>query len=96
MYLDTIPPRKSIFKFALRARKITVLGALATQFHEISGLEVAKDVGFLNQNSPEQIRELLVNLTRRGRVNKRELLILTGLIGMIKKRIAAPRDTDKH
>ncbi|MFN5063690.1 MAG: hypothetical protein ACK5GN_12700 [Pseudomonadota bacterium] len=31
--------QKSIFEFALRARKITILGALATQFHEISGLE---------------------------------------------------------
>jgi hypothetical protein len=33
-----IPPQKSIFEFALRARKITILGALATQFHEMSGL----------------------------------------------------------
>ncbi|MFN4894814.1 MAG: hypothetical protein ACK5HO_03435 [Pseudomonadota bacterium] len=31
-------PRKSIFEFALRARKITILGALATQFREICGL----------------------------------------------------------
>ncbi|MFN4895747.1 MAG: hypothetical protein ACK5HO_08150, partial [Pseudomonadota bacterium] len=38
MYHDTIPPQKSIFEFALRARKITILGALATQFHEICGL----------------------------------------------------------
>ena len=38
MYHDTIPPQKSIFEFALRARKITILGALATQFHEMSGL----------------------------------------------------------
>jgi hypothetical protein len=38
MYRDTIPARKSIFEFALRARKITILGALATQFHEICGL----------------------------------------------------------
>jgi hypothetical protein len=38
MYHDTIPTQKSIFEFALRARKITILGALATQFHEISGL----------------------------------------------------------
>ncbi|MFN5062857.1 MAG: hypothetical protein ACK5GN_08415 [Pseudomonadota bacterium] len=30
--------QKSIFEFALRARKITIPGALATQFHEISGL----------------------------------------------------------
>jgi hypothetical protein len=33
-----LKPQKSIFKFALRARKITILGALATQFNEISGL----------------------------------------------------------
>ncbi|MFN4895342.1 MAG: hypothetical protein ACK5HO_06120 [Pseudomonadota bacterium] len=32
-------PRKSIFEFALRARKITIPGALAKQFHEISGLD---------------------------------------------------------
>jgi hypothetical protein len=38
MYLDTIPPQKPIFEFALRARKIAILGTLATQFHEISGL----------------------------------------------------------
>jgi hypothetical protein len=34
-----VKPRKSIFEFALRARKITVPGALAKQFHEISGLD---------------------------------------------------------
>ncbi|MFN4894589.1 MAG: hypothetical protein ACK5HO_02290, partial [Pseudomonadota bacterium] len=33
-----LKPQKSIFEFALRTRKITILGALATQFHEISGL----------------------------------------------------------
>ncbi|MFN4895753.1 MAG: hypothetical protein ACK5GN_07900 [Pseudomonadota bacterium] len=38
MYHDTIPPQKSIFELALRARKITIPGALATQFREISGL----------------------------------------------------------
>jgi hypothetical protein len=32
--------QKSIFEFALRAQKITILGALATQFHEISGLAI--------------------------------------------------------
>jgi hypothetical protein len=37
-YLDTIPPGKYFFEFALRARKITILGALATQFHEKCGL----------------------------------------------------------
>jgi hypothetical protein len=42
MYLDTIPPQKSIFEFALWARKITILGALVTQLHEMSGPEVVR------------------------------------------------------
>jgi TrmH family RNA methyltransferase len=90
--------------YAIRATAQSHVGAsqpdwpVSSQLEPLTDmvLEVAKDVGFLNQNSPEQIRELLVNLTRRGRVNKRELLVLTGLVGMIKKRIAAPRDIDKH
>lgn len=50
-------------------------------------LEVAEKVGFLNENSPVHIRDLLVNLTRRGRVTTRELKILTGLVGMIGRRV---------
>jgi hypothetical protein len=37
-YLDTIPPCRYLVEFALRARNITTLGALATQFHEKCGL----------------------------------------------------------
>jgi tRNA (cytidine32/uridine32-2'-O)-methyltransferase len=51
-------------------------------------LDVAERAGFLNQNSPEHIRDLLVNLTRRGRVTTRELKILTGLVGMISRRLS--------
>lgn len=50
-------------------------------------LDVAEQVGFLNENSPAHIRDLLVNLTRRGRVTTRELKILTGLVGMISRRL---------
>jgi tRNA C32,U32 (ribose-2'-O)-methylase TrmJ len=50
-------------------------------------LRVAQKSGFLNANSPSQIEDLLVNLTRRGRVNSRELKILTGLIGMIDRKL---------
>jgi TrmH family RNA methyltransferase len=50
-------------------------------------LEVAEKAGFLNENSPSHIRDLLVNLTRRGRVTSRELKILTGLVGMVRKRL---------
>jgi tRNA (cytidine32/uridine32-2'-O)-methyltransferase len=52
-------------------------------------LRVAREVGFLNENSPAHIEELLVNLTRRGRVTSRELKILTGLMGMIERRVKA-------
>jgi hypothetical protein len=38
-YLDTIPPCRYLVEFARRARNITTLGALATQFHEECGLD---------------------------------------------------------
>jgi TrmH family RNA methyltransferase len=49
-------------------------------------LRVATDVGFLNENSPHQISDLLVNVTRRGRLTTRELKILTGLFGQIHRK----------
>jgi tRNA (cytidine32/uridine32-2'-O)-methyltransferase len=52
-------------------------------------LSVAERVGFLNQHSPDHIRDLLVNLTRRGKVSTRELTVLTGLVGMINKKMGA-------
>jgi len=54
-------------------------------------LRAAGDVGFLNENSPEHIEELLVNITRRGRLSTRELKIMTGLFGMIHKKCGAER-----
>lgn len=51
-------------------------------------LRVARDVGFLNENSPAHIEDLIVNLTRRGRVSTRELKVLTGLVGMIDKKLS--------
>jgi TrmH family RNA methyltransferase len=51
-------------------------------------LDIAKRAGFLNEHSPEHIRDLLVNLTRRGRVTSRELKILTGLVGMVGRRLS--------
>ena len=50
-------------------------------------VRVAEQVGFLNENSPAHIEELLVNMTRRGRLTTRELKIMTGLFGMIEKRV---------
>lgn len=52
-------------------------------------LDVAEQVGFLNEHSPKHIRDLVVNLTRRGRVTTRELKILTGLVGMVRRRVGA-------
>jgi TrmH family RNA methyltransferase len=50
-------------------------------------VRVAGEVGFLNENSPSHMEELLANITRRGRLTSRELKIMTGLFGMIEKRI---------
>ena len=49
-------------------------------------LDVAQRVGFLNENSPSHIAGLLTNITRRGRLTSRELKLLTGLFGMIRKK----------
>ncbi|MEY4668977.1 MAG: hypothetical protein RL518_1676 [Pseudomonadota bacterium] len=50
-------------------------------------LRTAEQVGFLNDNSPGHMRDLLVNITRRGRLSTRELKIMTGLFGMIHKKL---------
>lgn len=50
-------------------------------------LELAEGVGFLNDNSPPHIRDLVTSLTRRGRMTSRELKILTGLVGTISRRL---------
>jgi TrmH family RNA methyltransferase len=47
----------------------------------------AEQVGFLNENSPAHIQDLLVNITRRGRLSTKELKIMTGLFGMIYKKL---------
>ena len=46
-------------------------------------VRVAEDVGFLKMHSSRNIRELLINVTRRGRLSTRELVILKGLFGTI-------------
>ena len=48
-------------------------------------LQTAREVGFLNENSPAHMRDLLANMTRRGHYSTRELRILTGLFGQINK-----------
>ena len=50
-------------------------------------LRVAEQVGFLAHHSPHHIRELLVNVSRRGRLTTKELAILKGLFGTISKRL---------
>lgn len=52
-------------------------------------VRTAEQVGFLNENSPGHMQELLVNITRRGRLSTRELKIMTGLFGMIHKKLGA-------
>jgi tRNA C32,U32 (ribose-2'-O)-methylase TrmJ len=50
-------------------------------------LSTAKDVGFLNDHSPSHMSDLLANLSRRGHLSNRELSILTGLFGQIRKEL---------
>jgi len=81
--------------FALRTQAGEYVGASQPEWPtsaQLGGfsdmvLKVAEQVGFLNEHSPEHIRELLVNVTRRGRLSTRELKILTGLFGMIERRV---------
>lgn len=48
-------------------------------------LRLAEMSGFLRENAPEHIRDLLANLTRRGKMTRRELTIVTGFIGTVTK-----------
>jgi len=50
-------------------------------------LSTAKEVGFLNDHSPNHMSDLLANLSRRGHLSNRELTILTGLFGQIRKEL---------
>lgn len=90
--------------YALRRRTLTAVGddvkdlptsGQLEQFTEMV-LRSAKEVGFLNENSPQHIEDILVNLTRRGRLSTRELKIMTGLFGMIYKRLVRIDETTIH
>jgi tRNA/rRNA methyltransferase len=50
-------------------------------------LKVAEAAGFLNEHSPAHIADLLRNMTRRGKFSAKELKLLTGLLGMIRKKM---------
>jgi tRNA/rRNA methyltransferase len=54
-------------------------------------LSVAEDVGFVRDYTPEHIREGLENMTRRGRFTSKELKLLTGLVGTLRKVLHARR-----
>jgi tRNA (cytidine32/uridine32-2'-O)-methyltransferase len=92
--------------YAIRARVGAHVGATQPDWPVSSQLEpftkmvlkVAEGVGFLNEHSPAHIQDLLINLTRRGRVTTRELKILTGLMGMIDRVVARGADENsvKH
>jgi TrmH family RNA methyltransferase len=83
--------------YAVRVRTGTHVGATQPEWPIGSQLEpftqmvlkVAKEVGFLNEHSPAHIGELIVNLTRRGRLTTRELKILTGLVGMVERKVSS-------
>jgi TrmH family RNA methyltransferase len=79
--------------YAIRQARTQYIGAVQSELPTSTHLEgftemvlrVGERVGFLNENSPDHITDLLVNITRRGRMSSRELKILTGLFGRIDK-----------
>lgn len=83
--------------YALRRRSHAALGDEIKDLPTSAQLEhftrmvlrTAKDVGFLNEHSPKHIEDLLVNMTRRGRLSTRELKIMTGLFGMIHRKVGS-------
>ena len=87
--------------YAIRRSKPSAIGdekkdlptsAQLSQFTDMV-LRAASQVGFLNENSPAHIEDLLVNMTRRGRLSTRELKVLTGLFGMIHKSLSRQDDS---
>lgn len=79
--------------YTLRMKQTDVVGEGVTDWPTSSQfegftqmvLQVASTAGFLNEHSPSHMKDLLTNLTRRGRLTTRELKILTGLFGKISK-----------
>jgi TrmH family RNA methyltransferase len=53
-------------------------------------LKVAEEVGFLHEHSPPHIKDIIVNLSRRGRMTGKELKMITGLCGMVFKKLQIP------
>lgn len=85
--------------YMIRRRCSSFIGAVQAEWPTSGQLEgltqmvlrVAEDSGFLNDNSPQNIRDLLVNVTRRGRLSTLELKILTGLFGTVEKALQGGR-----
>lgn len=79
--------------YTIRRRYAAFVGAVQAEWPTSGQLEgltemvlrVAEESGFLNDHSPAHVRDLLVNVTRRGRLSTRELKILTGLFGTVDK-----------
>jgi TrmH family RNA methyltransferase len=79
--------------YALRRRLSSEIGSERGEWPTNSHLEhfvamvldTARDVGFLNENSPAHMRDLLANMVRRGHYSTKELRIFTGLFGQINK-----------
>ncbi len=88
--------------YALRNREIRSLSADQVEWptgEQLSNFttmvdRVATRVGFLNENSPKPMQDLLVNIARRGRLSVRELKIMTGLFGMVEKALTRQGSTD--
>lgn len=79
--------------FTIRTRTASYVGGTQPEWPTSNQLQaftemvvrVSENVGFLNENSPAHMIDLLINMTRRGRFTVRELRIMTGLFGTIER-----------
>jgi tRNA/rRNA methyltransferase len=83
--------------YSLQTKYSRVIGGEQGEMPESKELEnltsmvikLAKEADFLNQHTPPHIHDTITNLSRRGRMTTRELKMITGLCGMVYKKLSA-------
>lgn len=83
--------------YSLQTKYSAVIGGEQPEMPESKELEnltsmvikLAKEADFLNEHTPPHIQDTIVNLSRRGRMTTRELKMITGLCGMVYKKLSA-------
>ena len=81
--------------YALQMGFSTVIGEECAELPQSRELEnltqmvlrLASEVAFTHEHAPAHIKDLIVNVTRRGRMTTKELKVITGLCGMVYRRL---------